>query len=338
MGMGMAAAAVLALSAAWVRAQNATPVSVVSLSKFTTELAQEIGGARVQIHTLGRSGSDPHQYEPTSADLAKIADAKLILALGLGMEPGLQRWQASTRSRARIVKIGDVFGNPLRRKGAGHTHSEKCAHGPAANSQQEENTSSGLEPQDPFGSASENTPDPHWWHSVPNMIAAVDVVRGALEAADPSGARQYQERAAAYQMRLHELDEWVRGMVETIPPDARRMVTSHDAFQYFAREYSLVIYPAWGVTSEDEPSAGEMARLVRLIKREKVRALFPETQGEARQLEALARETGARVGPALLTDAPGTGDATTYEGMMRANVRAIVIALGGKAEDPAKGN
>jgi len=158
----------------------------------------------------------------------------------------------------------------------------------------------------------------------------VENIRDALIAFDPPGRATYEANAARYLRELETLHRWIQQQVAQIPPERRKLVTTHDAFRYFGHRYGFkVVGTIWGISTEDEPSAQEIARLVEAIRRERVPAVFVETTINPKLMERVAREAGVRIGPKLYGDSlgpPGSG-ADTYVGMMRHNVRAIVEAL-----------
>jgi ABC-type Zn uptake system ZnuABC Zn-binding protein ZnuA len=177
--------------------------------------------------------------------------------------------------------------------------------------------------------------DPHWWHDPRNMAAAVPVIRDALERAAPRSAGAIARRAAAYVRRVRALDAGIGACVRSVPPGERALVTSHDAFGYFARRYGIrvigAVIPAQ--TSEAQPSAGQVSRLARLVRADHVRAIFPESSLNPKLAQALARQTGARASLTLYGDTLGpegsAGD--TYLKMELANARAMVEGFTGGA-------
>lgn len=173
--------------------------------------------------------------------------------------------------------------------------------------------------------------DPHWWHSIGNVILAADDVRGALAAARPADAGVFASNARAYEARLDSLKAWVAAQIATVPPGRRQLVTSHDAFGYFARDYGFTVHAIGGLSTEGEADARHVAELIDLIRRQGIPTLFAESSANPRLVADLMRETGARLGGTLFADGlgpPGSG-AETYDAMYRHNVRAIVAGLAG---------
>ena len=179
--------------------------------------------------------------------------------------------------------------------------------------------------------------DPHWWQDPRRAEPAVAAIGGALAKADPQGAAGYRARAGAYERELRTLDTAVARCIGEIPPDERKLVTTHDALGYYARRYGLrvvgTVIPA--LTTQAQASSGDLARLVDTIRREGVQAIFAESSVNAKVEDAIAQETGARVGRALWADTlgPAGSDGATYADSIRSNTTAIVEGLtaGGNA-------
>ena len=175
--------------------------------------------------------------------------------------------------------------------------------------------------------------DPHWWQDPRRAERAVTAIGAALAKADPAGAAAYRRRASAYRRDLRSLDAAVARCVEEIPPDRRKLVTTHDALGYYARRYGLevigTVIPA--LTTQAQASSGDLAKLVDTIRRERVKAIFAESSVNAKVEDAIAQETGARVGRALWADSlgPKGSDGATYADSIRSNTAAIVEGLSG---------
>ncbi len=169
--------------------------------------------------------------------------------------------------------------------------------------------------------------DPHWWHSIALTRKAVILLRRELEKLRPADAPYFQERAAAYLAGLDDLEAWVKRKVAELPRDRRILVTAHDAFQAYARDYGFTNHSIEGVHTHGEPSNRHVAELVDLIRRDKIKAVFVESAINPKVTTEITRETGARLGGTLYADGPGEGDASTYSGMTRHNISTIVDAL-----------
>jgi zinc/manganese transport system substrate-binding protein len=291
----------------WVPAASGTepaPVlRVATVSTVLTEIAREVGGDRVAVFGLVRPDVDPHSFEPSPGDVAVLARADLVLASGLGLEPYLDRLVANAGVEGRILSVGD------------HLPSKLSAH-PGANPQ-------------PGILSSDGEPDPHWWHSIANMRFATDLVRMEYSRLRPESAADFARRAQAYERRLVALQDWTAQEVARLPPAARQLVTSHDAFGYLARDYGFTVHSLCGLSPDAELNARDLARLIGLMRREHIKAVFPESTVNPRLVRTLVEETGAKIGTPLYADGLGGegSDAATYEAMYRHNVSAIVSAL-----------
>ena len=175
----------------------------------------------------------------------------------------------------------------------------------------------------------DSRPDPHAWQDLANGRIAVANIARALAAADPAHADDYGRRAEAYDRELAALDRHIRGRLDAFPANRRKVITSHDAFQYFGRAYGIEFYAPVGLSTDSEPSAGEVAALVRQMQAEGIRVLFVENITDPRLVEQLAREAGAVVGGRLYSDSLSgpTGPAPTYLDMFRHNVGEIAKAV-----------
>jgi zinc/manganese transport system substrate-binding protein len=290
--------AALALAVAPVFAQQAAggPLNVVATFSILGDFATNIGGDRVNVTTLVGPNSDTHVYTPTPSDAKKITDAKLVVVNGLGLEGWLPRLIKSSGGKA--VTVVATKGIATRKIEDGHDH-------------------------DP-GDA-----DPHAWQSVINAKIYVANIRDALVAVDPAGAEAYKANAAAYLAKLDALDREVREMVAKIPPQRRSVISTHDAFGYFAAAYGIKFIAPQGVSTESEPSARDVAAIITQIKRQKIPAVFLENVSDPRLRRRIAAETGANIGGTLYSDSltDEKGPAPTYIDMVRHNIKALTSAL-----------
>jgi zinc/manganese transport system substrate-binding protein len=272
---------------------GATPLTVASLSTVLSDFARQVGGDRVRVLEIVRSGVDPHQFEPSPGDVQRVAGADLVLVSGKGLEGYLSKLEQSAGQEGKFIDVGAKLpSQTLQQKGKA-------------------------------------VPDPHWWHNVENAKRSVTVLAAAFSAAEPADRETFENNAAAARARLDRLEGDLKMKVAELGRDRRKLVTSHDAFGYFAREFGFSIYPIEGVTTSDQPSAKKVAELVDTIRAERVKAVFFENIENPKVIAEITRETGAKVGGELYADglgAPGT-DAATYAGMMRHNVNTIVDAL-----------
>lgn len=284
----------LVASCAWTSV-HAAPLQVASLSTVLADVARNVGGDRVEVTEIVRPGIDPHEFQPTPGDVAAVASARLVLISGKGLEGYLAKLEQSVGgAKDRFVNVGDQIGTSLKLQETGRT-----------------------------------VEDPHWWHSVGNVKRAANVVRDAFIRADPADKAVFQANAASYTRRLDALDDALKLEVSALPRDRRKLVTSHDAFQYFARDYGFKIYPVEGVSTTDEPGSGQVAGLLGTIRSQGVKAVFFENMQNPKVIQEITRETGAAVGGELYADGLGPvgSDAATYEAMMKHNVHTIIGAL-----------
>ena len=269
---------------------RAEPLKVVASFSILADLVRNVGGDRVNVTSLVGPDSDAHVYSPTPADAKRIADAKLIIVNGLGFEGWLPRLVQSSGSKAKVVTASDGV-TPLR-----------------------------------LGTDA----DPHAWQSVGNAKIYVGNIRTALSAADPANAEQYRANAEAYLAKLDALDREVRDAVAKLPPARRKVISTHNAFGYFAASYGIEFIAPLGVSTESEPSARDIAKIITQIKQAEIPAVFLENITDPRLMQRISAETGARVGGTLYSDGltGEKGDAPTYIDMVRHNIKALTRALG----------
>jgi zinc/manganese transport system substrate-binding protein len=276
-------------------------LKVATLHPLMSDLASQVGGSHVAVVSLLKPGGDPHEFQPSPGDLSRIRDAGVILASGKGLEPYLPKLRDNLAPGQKIVEVGRTI--PSVRISAGDQLFICC---PA-------HASGGI--------------DPHWWHSVSGMKRATRVVAEEFAAADPANASAYSAGAASYTAKLDGLDGWIRGQLARVSRNDRKLCTAHLAFGYLCRDYGFRALPVQGLSRESSPSPQYLAETINSIKREKVRAIFPENIANPKVLEAMVSQTGVKLGQTLIADGTGTGSAASYEGMMRQNVARIVAAL-----------
>jgi len=295
----LAATALAALFAApSARAQDR--LNVIASFSILGDFVKNVGGDRVEVATLVGPNGNAHVYAPSPGDAKKVADAKLVFVNGLGFEGWLERLVKASGTKAPIV-VATKGIKPLERAGE-HDHDHDHDHGRA---------------------------DPHAWQSVANAKIYVANIRDALIAADPAGKDAYSANAAAYLAKLDALERDVREVIAKIPADRRRVITSHSAFGYFQDAYGVNFTAPQGVSTEAEASAKDVAAIIAQIRKQKVAAVFLENVTDPRLVEQVARETGAKVGGTLYSDAltGDKGDATTYIDLIRHNLRQLASAL-----------
>ncbi|MDX6686645.1 MAG: hypothetical protein QOF86_2773 [Baekduia sp.] len=273
---------------------------VVATTTQLGDIVRNVGGSAVAVTQILQPNSDPHDYEPRPKDIQETAGAELVVRSG----DHLDAW------------IGDIIKNA-----GGHpTVLDAGAGRPVAL------------PGESSGPAASRF-DPHWWHDPRNVVFAAHRIHDALVAADP-GARARIDRATnAYVARLQALDRGIARCMDAVPAAQRKLVTDHDAFAYFAKRYAIKVIGAVipSQTTQAQPSAGDLADLSAVIRREHVTAVFPETSASPKLAQAIARQTGATADHDLYGDTLGpSGSAgATYLGMEAANADAMVQGFTG---------
>jgi len=268
-------------------------LKVVATFSILADLVKNVGGERVAVAALVGPNGDAHVYQPTPSDAKTLSEAKLVFANGLGFEGWMGRLvQASGTKAPTVVATKGV--KPRKMDESGHSET-----------------------------------DPHAWQSVANARIYVANIRDGLVAADPAGKAAYEANASAYLAQLDALDAEVKDAIAKIPADRRRIITTHDAFGYFAAAYGMAFIAPQGVSTEAEVSARDVAKIITQIRKQKIPAVFLENVTDRRLLERIGAESGARVGGTLYSDAltDGKGEAPTYLDMMRHNVKQLASAL-----------
>jgi zinc/manganese transport system substrate-binding protein len=279
----------LVLAAALSAARAQDRLNVVASFSILGDFVRNVGGERVSVTTLVGPDSDVHVYAPAPADAKKIADAQAVIVNGLGLEGWLPRLLQASGGKASIVVATRGIA-PLK-----------------------------------LGSDA----DPHAWQSVANAKIYVANIRDALVAADPADAEVFRKNAQAYLVKLDGLDRDVRDAIATVPKARRKVISTHDAFGYFAAAYGIEFIAPLGVSTESEASARDIAGIITQIKTSKIPAVFLENISDDRLIRRISAETGARVGGTLFSDSltGEKGDAPTYIDMVRHNIKALTSAL-----------
>ena len=287
--------ALLAALATPAAAQDKTDakLNVVATFSILADFVKNVGGERVAVSALVGPNGDAHVYQPTPGDAKTLAAARVVFANGLGFEGWMGRLVKASGTKAPLIVA--TKGLKPRKSSDDHGHDA----------------------------------DPHAWQSVANTRIYVANIRDALAAADPAGKATYEANAAAYLAKLDALDAEVRATVEKIPTDRRRIITTHDAFGYFAAAYGVAFIAPQGVSTESEVSAKDVAKIITQIRKQKIPAVFLENVTDRRLLERIGAESGARVGGTLYSDAltDEKGEAPSYLEMMRHNVKQLAAAL-----------
>jgi zinc/manganese transport system substrate-binding protein len=282
-------------------AQAQQKLKLVASFSILADMAREIGGERVEVTSLVGPNADAHVYAPTPADAKAVSEAKLILVNGLKFEGWIDRLLRSSGTKA--ARVAATKGVNAIKVAGGHSHGHGHSHAGEA--------------------------DPHAWQDVANAKIYAANIRDGLIAADPAGKAVYEANAARYIAALDALDAEIRAGFANIPQAERKIITGHDAFAYFSRAYGVRFISPKGVSTEAEASAKDVAQVIRQAKAEKVSAIFLENIANPALSEQIARETGAKMGGRLYSDALSepSGIAGSYIAMMRHNAKTIAAAL-----------
>jgi zinc/manganese transport system substrate-binding protein len=277
------------------------PLPVVASFSILADMVKQVGGPHVEVSSLVGPNSDAHVFDPTPADAKRLAAAKLVVVNGLGFEGWLNRLVKSSGYKGPVLTASKgVKTIPMAKSDHGHGHSHSHA-----------------------------APDPHAWQSLLNARQYVENIRVALSAAMPAHSADFQSRATDYLKQIDALEKSTQARIAAVPMEHRRVITSHDAFGYFARQYKVTFYPLQGLSTASEPSAADVVRIVNEIKKNKVTAIFAENISDPRVLERVAKDSGAKIGGTLYADAlsaPGT-QADTYLKMFELNVSTILSGI-----------
>lgn len=265
---------------------------VVTTFSILADITREIGGDDIQLTNLVGADADAHVFEPAPAQVRAVLEADLVIANGLGFEPWLERLLANGEARGTRI-----------------------------------DASKGVVPMTVLED-DQRLVDPHAWQSLGNAEIYARNITQALVQLVPARAAAFEARRDSWLGRLGALRQNISQRLIELPPERRRVLTSHDAFGYFAQEWRLQFLAAQGVSDAAEPSAAEVAGLIRQLRVEGVRAIFVENIRDARLVKQIAEEAGARVGGTLYSDAlAAEGPASTYLGMYRQNVERLLQAL-----------
>lgn len=272
---------------------------VVSTSTIITDWTQQVGGDEIELRGILQPGADPHVYEPVPQDSQAFEEADLILYNGYNLEPGLIKLMNAAGVKGEKFAVGEV-----------------------------------VAPLD-FNYDYQTVPDPHVWGNVANAVTMVEAIRDRLIELSPEDETKFRENATQLIAELENLHIWIGEQTATIPVSQRKLVTTHDAFQYYAQAYQLkMIGTLIGISTEEKPSAKTVQKLVEAVKQSGVRAIFAETTINPALITTVAQEAGVKLAATELyadsIGAPGS-EGDSYLKMMVVNTRTIVEALGGKS-------
>ncbi len=297
--LALAAAACSPPPSAVSGATGAPGLKVLAVESFLADLTRNVAGDRAQVSSLIPPGVDPHAFEPSPQDVAKIAGSRLLVVNGAGLESWLEKTLQNAGDQGVVITASQ--GLTPRHPTSG-------------------------EPADPGGSS-----DPHFWLDPTLAVRYVENIRDGLAKADPAGADTYRSNAEAYIAKLNELDAWIKTQVDRVPPARRLLVTNHESFGYYADRYGFTIVGTVipSLSTEASPSAQQVAQLVETIKRTGAPAIFLETGTNPQLADQIGSETGVRVISDLYTHSVSgpTGPTPTYIDMLRYDTTQIVNAL-----------
>lgn len=269
-------------------------IRVSSFSTILTEITEAVGGDRVAVTAHVKPGIDPHDFEPKPSDMRAVATADVVLLSAKHMEGYLGRLKEATNAKGRLVEVGNALPS--------------------------------LDLTVQHGDHSHDGEDPHWWHSIRNIARATKVVRDELIRVSPADKATFTASTTAYLAKLDALDKWVKAKVAELPRDRRKLVTNHDAFGYFAKDYGFTVMPIAGVSKNAQPGSKAVAELIEAIKKAGVKAVFSEDVANPKVVQEITKETGAKFAGELYSDGLGKS-APTIEAMFKHNVTAIVNGL-----------
>lgn len=290
--MALAAAAALVAQLTPALAQN--KLKAVATFSILADFVKNVGGDRIDVQALVGPNGDAHVYQPTPGNAKTLADAKVVFVNGLGFEGWIERLIKASGTKATIVTA-----------------------------------TKGVKPRKSDDEHSHGGADPHAWQSATNAKIYVANIRDGLSAADPAGKSTYEANATSYIAKLDALDTEVKAAIDKIPADRRKIITTHDAFGYFAVAYGVTFIAPQGVSTESEVSAKDVAKIISQIRKQKIPAVFLENVTDDRLLKRIGAESGARIGGTLYSDAltDANGPAPTFLDMMRHNVKQLSTAL-----------
>ena len=300
-------------------AQANKAIPVVATFSILGDMVARIGGEHVAVTTLVGPDGDAHVYRPTPADARAVNRAKVLVVNGLEFEGWLDRLIEASDFNGMRVKATDGIEPIAFEEGDNH-----AKHGDDEKHKEHGKRDEHAKDHD------HGALDPHAWQSLSNAVVYIDNITATLSKSDPSNARTYYTNRAAYVAEIQALDADIRAIVAKLPADRRTVVTSHDAFQYFGRDYGLTFLAPQGLSTESAVSAKEIALLIEQIRAQKIPAVFIENISDPRLLKQIANETGAAIGGTLYPGALSApnGPARTYLRMMRHNATALAQALG----------
>jgi zinc/manganese transport system substrate-binding protein len=273
-------------------------VKVVTSFSILADIVKHVGGKHVHIDNIVGPNEDAHVFNPTPEHSMMLAHGDLVVVNGLGFEGWIDRLIDASGFKGEVV-VASAGVKALKAS------------------------------ENPAGAQQSFTDDPHAWHSIPAVMKYVDNISLALQKADPEHKAVFKKNATSYKQRLRLLDEWVRDEFSKVDPAKRKVITAHDAFQYFAREYKIAFLAAQGVSTQAEASPDAVMKLIDLIRKEDIKMIFVENITNEKQMNIIRESTGARIGGTLYSDAlsDADGPASDYISLMKHNVGLIIASM-----------
>lgn len=267
----------------------ASKIKVVTSTSIFQDMIQNVGGEFTDVRSIVPRGSDPHRYEPKPSDVNLCRDADLIMINGLHLEVWIEKLIKNSNLKAKVFVITEGI-KPIR---------------------------------------SDQSTDPHAWMSAKNGMVYVRNIAAALIGFRPDLSEGLQQNLQVYLKNLQTLDAFIHSETQKIPMSQRILVSNHDAFQYFGKDYNLRLVPLMGISTEAEPKTSDILRIMEAVKNSGIQAIFVESSINPRTMEQLASDLSISLGGSLYSDSLGEADgpAGTYTGMLKTNVEMIVRAL-----------
>ena len=274
----------------------ADKLPVMASFSILADLVRVVGGERVAVTTLVGPDEDAHVFEPKPLDVKNMLRTRLLVVNGLGFEPWAQKLVKAAGYKGQTVVTSQGIKPLTLAAGKGHSHAGT---------------------------------DPHAWQDPTNVVVYVRNINAALSKLDPDGAASYLANSEAYIKQLQTLDSDAKNQFAAIAADKRKVITSHDAFGYFGAHYGVQFFAPQGISTEAEPSAKQVAQLIKQIQKEKIRAVFIENMSNPKLLAQLSKDAGVSVGPTLYADALSkpNGPAASYLLLMRHNVTQLAAGM-----------
>lgn len=271
-------------------------MKVATLNPMLSDLARQVGGAHIEVIDLMGPNGDPHTFQPTPSRLAKAKGAKLYIASGKKLEASLPKLRSIVAGKATVIEVGQKIPS-LRISGSSAVYA--CC------------------PKHSTGSL-----DPHWWQSIENWRRASTILEKEFSKVDPANASTYKARSSNYRKQLSNLKSWGKKQISTIPRSQRNLATAHAAFGYFCKEFGFKSIPIQGLNKEQSASPQYIQEAIGVIKKNRVKAIFPEKGANTKSLQTISKATGAKIAEPLYADS-----ATSIVEMFQHNINTIVKNL-----------